>query len=226
MKYQILVLLGLSVIAAPAVVRAQTETLDYTGSEFTSLSIDGSVANGIQNSLTENTGQFVLSAPLGEILNNVALTPLSWSFDSSTTEGNFYLNSGPQSHDGAALFSALFSTNANGAIIGWSIAISNDDFGATNSPAYAGLTITNSGDTYAAGEAGVGCSAQYPGSPSTCFQISESNSAAGSWASTIEAPELDSDSAGAAVTLLLGCLIVASGRRNLRGTVADQRADR
>jgi hypothetical protein len=214
MNHKILGLLTVALLAGPMVANAQTETLDYTGSPFTSLSITGNSSTGLANAIPENVGELVLSSPLGDNLNNVAVTPVSYSFDSSTRFGSHYLNSGnPQSPGNSASF--LFSTDATGMLTGWNISVIGGDFGGTNSPTWATVTISNAGDSFTTGLSTPSCEAP-PGVPISCFSVSESNSAPGSWDATIaRAPEIDPASAASGLTLLLGGVAVLRGRRKL-----------
>jgi hypothetical protein len=210
--YRLLVL-G-SMVAGPMAANAQTETLDYIGSPFTSRSIDGNLTNGLANSIPENAGELVFGSPLGDNLHNVAVTPVSWSFDSNTQFGSIYLNShNPAAADPGDSMSFLFSTDAHGLITGWSIAVVGGIFEGTNSPSFAQITIGNAGDTFSTGFSSPECAVP-PGVPAPCYTVTESNAAAGSWSSTVaRAPEIDSTSAASGLTLLLGGIAVLRGRR-------------
>jgi hypothetical protein len=213
MNSKILRLLALgSMVAGPMTANAQTETLDYIGSPFTSRNIDGNLTNGLANAIAENAGELVLSSPLGDNLNNAAVTPLSWSFDSNTQFGSIYLNShNPAAGDPGDSMSFKFSTDANGAITGWSIAVIGGIFEGTNTPSFADITIGNAGDTFSTGFSSPSCAAP---PPTPCYTVTESNAVSGSWNTTIaQAPEMDSTSAAGALTLLLGCIAVLRGRR-------------
>jgi hypothetical protein len=204
-----------SMVAGPMAAHAQTETLDYIGSPFTSRNIDGNSSNGLANSIAENAGELVLSSPLGDNLNSAVVTPLSWSFDSNTQFGSIYLNSrNPAAGDPGDSMSFMFSTNANGAITGWSIAVIGGIFKGTNSPSFAQFTIGNAGDTFSTGFSTPSCAAP---PPTPCYIVTESNAASGSWNSTIaRAPEIDSTAAAGALTMLLGCIAVLRGRREIQ----------
>lgn len=196
----------------PALASAQTETLQYFGSPFTSFTTDENAANGLATVPAENTGEIVLGAALGDNLSNVLVTPLSWTFDISVFSG-FYTTS--QLPDNSGSF--IVSTDDNGNLIAWNISVGGNDFGSTNSPSYANVGITNDGDSFSAGVAGYVC-ATYPGGLTPCFDVSASNSAPGKWTispNIAAAPEFDPTSAYAAVTLLLGGLAVLRSRRSL-----------
>ena len=205
-----------TMVAGPMAANAQTETLDYIGSPFTSRNIDGDLTNGLANTIAENAGQLVLSSPLGDNLNNAVVTPLSWSFDSNTQFGSIYLNShNPAAGDPGDSMSFLFSTDAKGAITGWSIAVIGGIFEGTNSPSFADITIGNAGDTFSTGFSSPECAVP-PGVPAPCYTVTESNAAPGSWNTSIaRAPEIDSTSAAGALTLLLGCIAVLRGRKEV-----------
>jgi hypothetical protein len=195
------------------VTAAATETLGYVGSAFTELTINGNLSNGLQNTIPENTGQLVLSSPLGDNLHNAAITPISWSFDSTTQFGSLYLNSNNPFSIPSSPPLFLFSTDANGVLTGWNIDILAGILGGTNSPSFASVTISNAGDTYSSGFSTPSCSAP-PGVVTPCFRVSESNSAAGHWSSAVSsAPEIDPASAGSGLTLFFGALAVMRSKR-------------
>jgi hypothetical protein len=196
----------------PLMAQAQTETLDYFGSLFTTLSINGNLSNGLQSTIPQNTGEVVLSSPLAPNLNNVAVNPVFWSFDSSTGFG--YLNSNdPQigNEGNSDLF--MFSTDSNGALTSWNLTLNNGISSGTNSPSFASASITNSGDTFATGYSSPSCGAP-PGVPVGCYSVSESNQASGNWSATaMQAPELNPASTAGSLTLLFGVIAVLRGRR-------------
>ena len=206
----------LPMVAGPMAANAQTETLDYIGSPFTSLTIGGNLSNGLQNMTPENTGELILSSPLGDNLHNAAIMPVSWSFNSNTPFGSIYLNSnGPFAGEPGASSSFAFSTDASGSLTGWSLNVIGGIFEGTNSPSFASITISNAGDSYSAGFSSPECAAP-PGVVTGCFTIAESNVAPGNWSSSIShVPEIDSGSTAGALTLLLGGCAVLLGRRKL-----------
>jgi hypothetical protein len=209
MKYQILGALTMALLA-PMLANSQTETLDYSGSPFTSLTIDGNLSNGLANAIPENVGELVFGSPLGPNLNNVAVTPVSWSFDGSTQFGSVYLNSSSPFVDS---MSFLFSTDANGVPTAWSINVLGGILSGTNAPSFASVIIGNSGDSFSTGFSNPSCGAP-PGVPVSCYFVSENNAAAGDWKTTVaKAPEIDPASAAGGLTILLGGLAVLGGRR-------------
>ena len=216
MNGRILALL-LVTAACPIAANAQTETLNYVGSLFTQSTISGSPSNGLKNEIPENAGQLTLSSPLGDNLKNVEVTPVSWSFDSTSQFGGLYLNSSnPFAGEPGESTSFSFSTDAGGHLTGWDINVIGGIFASTNSPSFAAFTITNAGDSYSSGFSTPSCNAP-PGVPIPCYQISQSNKASGSWSSTVaRAPEIDPASAAGGLTLLMGLLAVARGRRAIR----------
>jgi len=209
-------LILLPMVAGPMAANAQTETLDYVGSPFTSLTIGGNLNNGLQNTIPENTGELVLSSPLGDNLHNAAIMPISWSFDNNTQFGSIYLNSNsPFAGEPGASSSFTFSTDASGSLTGWSLSVIGGIFEGTNSPSFASITISNAGDSYSAGFSSPECAAP-PGVVTGCFTIAESNIAPGNWGSTIShVPEIDPASAASGLALLLGGCAVLLGRRKL-----------
>lgn len=197
-------------IAAPAFAAAQDETLQYVGSPFTSFTATGDIGNAFAQSPAQNSGEIVLGTPLGDNLNDVAVTPLSWNFD-PTTNSNFYLVDFPYNS-----MTFTVSTNGQGNLTAWNLSAGGNDFGSTNTPSYAAITLTNAGDSFAAGSSGYGCTPP-PGGLTSCFDVSESNSVAGSWtAETKAVPELDTAFLYTALTLLLGSLAVLRGQRTRR----------
>ncbi len=205
---------------------AQSETLNYFGSPFTSVSASSSGSLGAtlaaENTIPENTGQIVLSAPLGDNLSNVAVAPSSYSFDSNTQFGGIYLSSqSPFRNAPGNYASFLFSTNASGMVTGWSISVVGGIFGGTNSPSSATVTISNSGDSFSTGFSSPSCAAPNGGA---CYSVRESNTSPGSFSVSgssgggsggAAAPEIDPRSAISALTLLLGVLAVLRGPRQL-----------
>lgn len=189
-------------------------TLDYTGSPFTSLTVNGNVGIGLSSAVPQNMGELVLSSPLGDSLNNVAVTPVSYSFNSSTQFGGLYLNSSnPEGGAPGNSASFVFSTDATGVITGWNISVVGGIFEGTNSPSWATTAIGNAGDAFTTGFSTPSCAAP-PGVSIPCYSVSESNAAGGSWQSTVaRAPEIDPASAAGGLTLLLGGLAVLRGRR-------------
>ena len=212
MNYNILGLAAISLLAGSMVATAQTETLDYTGSPFTSLSFTGTMSDALANSLPQNTGELVLSSPLGDNLHNFAVTPVSWSFDSSTPNGVFLKSNNPfPGPDDVATF--LFSTNASGMLTAWNIVVSGGILQDTTAQSFAAITINNAGDSFSSGTSSPSCSLPEPNT--ACFTLKQSNTAAGAWtASFAKAPEIDLTSAGSGLTLLLGGLAVLRGRRS------------
>jgi hypothetical protein len=199
--------------ATPLLAVAQDETLQYVGSPFTSLTISGNIANGLANAPAQNTGVIVLGAPLGDNLNNVAVTPLSWSFDSDTPLGSELLDSGNPLCCSSMSFTV--STNGQGGLISWSIN-AEGTVESTNSPSSAAVTITNGGDSFSGTFSTPACNAP-PGVSTPCFDVIESNSAPGSWKTGISpVPEIDATSSYAALSLLLGGLAVLRGGRPRR----------
>lgn len=208
--FLILALCGQSMVA-----NAQTETLNYTGSLFTSLTISGNSTNALANAPAQNMGDLVFSSPLADNLNNVAVTPLSYSFNSGTQFGGIYLNSSnPQSGSPGNAASFIVSTDSSGMLTGWNINVTGGIFGGTNSPSFASILISNSGDSFSTGFSTPSCAAP-PGVSTPCYTVSENNSARGFFSSTIAAPEIDGASAASGLTLLLGGFAVLRGGRKV-----------
>lgn len=208
-------LVSVILIAAPAFSAAQDQTLQYIGSPFTNFTATGDIGNAFAESPAENSGEIVLGAPLGDNLNDVAVTPLSWNFDAATNS-NFYLVDLPYNS-----MAFTVSTNADGDLTAWNLSAGGNDFGSTNTPSYAAITLTNAGDSFAAGVSGYAC-APPPGGLTSCFDVSESNSVPGSWTTAAKSvPEFDRTFLYTALTLLLGSLAVLRGRRPRRSKTTE-----
>ena len=167
MNSKTLGLLALVLLAKSMVANAQTETLDYTGNLFTSLTANGNLSIAVGNAIPENTGELVLSSPLGDNLINVAVTPVSYSFDTSARFG-FYLNSNNPFGNSASF---LVSTDANGLLTGWNVDVTGGIFGGTNSPSFASVSISNAGDSFSEGFSSPSCAAP-PGVTISCWSCS------------------------------------------------------
>lgn len=202
------------VVGLPMTVSAQTETLDYMGSPFTSVNTDGNPATALANTPPENTGEVILSSPVGDNLSGFQVTPVSWSFDANTPSGWLYLNSNsPFAGQPGNSASFVFSTDATGMLTAWSITVDGGIFVGTNS-SWADASITSWGDSFSSGLSTPLCGAD-SGIPAPCYDVSESNSAGGSWTSKVAAaPEFDPASSMSALTLLLGGLLILRGRRS------------
>ncbi len=212
MDYKILGLVAIGLLEMSVVANAQTETLEYTGSPFTSLSFTGTMSDAVANSIPQNTGELVLSSPLGDNLHNFAVTPVSWSFNSSTPNSVFLKSNNPFPGPGdVATF--LFSTNANGMLTAWNIVVSGGILQNATATSFAAVTINTAGDSFSSGASSPSCSLFKPNT--ACFTLKQSNTAAGVWTvSLAKAPEIDPASASTGLTLLLGGLAVLCGRRN------------
>ena len=208
MKYALIATCAASLLSAAA--HAQTETLDYVGSAFTSVTITGNMSSGSANSVPENTGEIVFSSPLADNLNNVSVNPLSYTFDSTTEFGLYLSSNNPYAGFPGNSASFLVSTNANGVLVGWNIAVTGGVFAGTNTTSYADLTITDTGDTYSSGLSSPECAQP---TSTECYQVTESNTSKGSWSPTANAPEIDPASAASAVTLLFFSIALMGGKR-------------
>ena len=213
MNTKLLGLVATALLAAPMAVDAQTETLDYTGSAFTSVSIFGN--NEGFPSPTQNPGELVLSSPLGDNLHDFTVTPVSFSFNGDTMYGAA-LDSSINSFTGPAdVASFRFSTDAHGMLTAWDIVVSSTIFRGDNPESSAGVTINNAGDSFFANSSSPSC-LDPAGPPPGCFTIEESNALPGAWKTSVtNAPEIDPASAAGGLTLLLAGLAVLRGRRKL-----------
>jgi hypothetical protein len=207
MNYKILGSAAVALLAGPISANAQATTYTYQGAPLfggfdVSPPAGADSFTGPSSAVGTLNGFIILSAPLGDNLNNVSVTPTF--VDIST---------------GAFLFRGdfTFSTNAIGAIDGWSISLD----GSVPGPGGYELTATSvdrggvGGDSATLSET---CTAFFTfGSPQSfgCGS-SGSNTTPGVWTSSaIQAPEIDPASAASGLTLLLGGVAVLRGRRKL-----------
>jgi hypothetical protein len=109
---------------------------------------------------------------------------------------------------GDGLLQITFTT-ANSAVTAWN---ANWYFGTPGTDTSTGeqVTLSNIGDSFLMQTGGVGCMPPYPGAASPCYPIAFTGSG-GAW---VAAPELSQDAA-AALTLLVGGLLVLRGRRRV-----------
>jgi hypothetical protein len=195
---------------------AQSTTYTYQGAAFTDGSLNIPAPAGWTSlSVPPNievvplSGFIRLSAPLGDNLNNVSVTPTYVDI----TSGDPF---------GSALFRGVFafSTNANGAIDGWSISLD----GSVPGPGGHTLTATSVDMGGVGGDSATlstTCTAFFPAGSPRDFESfgcgsTGSNTTPGVWTSpAAKAPEIDPASAATGLTLLLGGLAVLRGRRKL-----------
>jgi hypothetical protein len=207
-------------ISLPLAANAQTETLTYTGNAFNQVTFGGNLSLAEAYAPAMDAGTVVLSTPLSGNLNDVSITPQSYAFEGGGPTASF-LNSALNPYVGefgnVATFE--FSTDATGMLTQWNVNVIGGVFAGTNSPSSASVTLSMLGDTFSAGLSTPTCAAPQ-GVTIPCFSISESNisppfSAAGHWQQTIAtpAPEIDSGTAGSALTLLAGFAALVRGRR-------------
>jgi len=211
MNNKILGLLAVGLMAGPISANAQSTTYTYQGDAFTAGSVNltppaGSTSINLPRNFGVGTlnGFIILSAPLGDNLNNVSVMPafVDISTGSPLFRGDF-----------------TFSTNANGAIDGWSISLA----GTVGGPGGYGLTATSVDIGGVGGDSATlstTCTAFFPPSlrPPQTFSCGAtgSNTTPGVWTSpAAQAPEMDPASAASGLTLLLGGVAVLRGRRKL-----------
>jgi hypothetical protein len=208
-------------ICLPLAAHAQTETLTYTGNAFNQATFGGNLALAEAYAPAMDAGTVLLSAPLGDNLNQVFVTPESFAFQGGGPASIYLASaSNPYFGDFGNVATFEFSTDATGMLTQWNVNITGGIFGGTNSPSSASLTLTMSGDTFSAGFSTPTCAAP-SGVTIPCYSINESNvgppfSGAGHWQQTIalQAPEIDPGMAGSALTLLAGlAAMMKRGRR-------------
>ena len=181
---------------APIIAGAQTETLNYTGPNFTPVTINGH--SGIPNI----TGEIQLSAPLGANLTNANVVPVSWSFNDPVLN-SIIASSGP-----CCTTDSFALTTVNGVITGWDIDLSYLNSTATSST-WSSIILSNiGGNTYTTGYSTPKCK----GHPDPCFSLIQTG-VPGSWTAATAAPEIDPSSAAGGLALLLGGLAVLRGRK-------------
>ena len=206
---------GLALTAPSAY--AVTETLSYQGGAFDSLPFGPSPHAFLGGNLPAAavgeaiTGDVVLSAPLlADSTFDSSLTPnevLAYSF---SVGGHVVLSSTPgQGHPGNAGLSFVFTT-VNGVISDYSVGAA---YSGTKGSQASVVTLSLSqggGDSYAAAFS----------IPGFITELTEGTaSSPGSWSTestgSVVAPEIDPQSALAALTLLAGSILVLRGRRSV-----------
>jgi hypothetical protein len=198
-----------ALLAGPINANAQSTTYTYQGAAFvdgsfnipapagwTSLYVPPNIAVGPLN------GFITLSAPLGDNLNNVSVTPTFVDIFS----GSFLFRG-----------AFAFSTNGTGAIDGWSISLNGDVPGPGGYRSSA-TSVDRGGVGGDSATMSTTCTAFFSaGSPQSfgCGSTG-SNTTPGVWTSpATKAPEIDPASAASGLTLLLGGVAVLRGRRRL-----------
>jgi hypothetical protein len=208
MNSKILGLLAAGLIAGPICAIAQSTTYTYQGDALavavnvsppagaTSFTEPPNVAVGALN------GFITLSAPLGDNLNNVSVTPTYVDISSGLS----------------ALFNGVFafSTNGSGAIDGWSMSL-NGNVGGPGGYTFTATSVDSGGKGGDSATMATTCTAYFPlpqaPQPFGCGSTG-SNSTPGVWTSpATRVPEIDPASAATALTLLLGGIAVRRGRR-------------
>jgi hypothetical protein len=175
---------------------AQTETLDYTGADFTPVTINGH--SGIPNI----TGDIQLGAPLGANLTNATVIPVSWDFNVPM------LNSTVASSGPCCTTDSFSFTTVNGVLTGWDIDVSYLNTTATSRTWSSIILSSVDGDKYETGYSTHNCNV----SPDPCFTLIQTTTP-GSFTAAVAAPEIDPSSAAAGLALLLGGLTVLRGRK-------------
>jgi hypothetical protein len=217
MNYKILGSAAVALLAGPIGANAQATTYTYQGAPFFG-GFDVSPPAGADSftvpaaAVGTLNGFIILSAPLGDNLNNVSVTPTFVDISTGPPPTAPFPTVPP-------LFRGdfTFSTNANGAIDGWSISLD----GSVPGPGGYELSATSVDRGGVGGDSATmsgTCTAFFKfGSPQSfgCGS-SGSNTTPGVWTSpATRAPEIDPASAVSGLTLLLGGLAVLRGRRKL-----------
>jgi hypothetical protein len=193
-------LLGFTLAASVA--SAGSETLDYAGSVMSVVSETGYAPPAP----FAMVGSITLSSPLGANLTDAVITPSAWSFNSPLGELTSAF-AATQPYDSGATFEI---STVHGAITSWTIDLFGGITEGTNSPSAESAVLQTGGDSYSGYLSSPSCAAP-PGVPTPCFQLSLANTG-GVW-TTVNVPELDGASRGAALALLLGGLAILCGGR-------------
>jgi hypothetical protein len=158
-------------------------------------------------------GSVTIAAPLAangtQTVPVTAINFVELNLEGFDTQYGFVMGGGLEPDSGAAPL--IDFTMTNDAVTGWSINWSFDTPG-TNTGTYVTATLSPTGDSFYSEVSGAGCQPP-PGLPSPCQPISFTGSG-GTWtASPTCAPEMSQDAA--ALTLLIGGLLVLRGKRTL-----------
>jgi hypothetical protein len=186
--------LALGLLAGPIVASAQE--YDYTGAEMTGTSTVNiyNTTGGFTTTTTPVSeafsAQFVLSGASLTYTLDLGGGILAAGSANNGGSGPWYLGPG-----------IINATYANGAIKGFGLSI-NNCCGKIN-------TVIDVGGNFDSYYSGVGNSGAF-------FITRITSSTPGVWVGPIQTPEIDPASAASGLTLLLGTLLVARGRRPLR----------
>jgi len=212
MKWTTLRLLALALASSAA--HAQTTTLDYQSTAFNGFT-ETLFPSGLVNFESGNFGPIsadvVLSNPLDPNENNQVVTPVAWNFDA--VPGPFPLDSqffasNTMGSGQSTLFS--FSTQS-GQITSWDVELSFGPQGGTNTTGVE--TFDTFGPATGHGLNGQDLFAFNIGGPDGS-EIAQAASIGGAtWSQAVQAPEFDPSTTFSALTLLVGCLAVFTGRR-------------
>lgn len=201
MNIRILGFLACGLTAGSMVANAQ-ETLDYVGAP-TVTTVSGDLPPPTDPNGPGLTGHIVLGTALNPNQANQVVTPVSYSFAAfSSATAN-------QANDE---FVAYFDfSTTSGKITSWDVVLDSGIFSAagTQSLEY----ITPSGDSYTHSKYNLGCGT--PGAVGDCFTATSTSTAAGTWTTLAQTPEISSAAAASSLTLLLGGLAVLRGRRKV-----------
>jgi len=237
MNTNLLKLIAIGALASPVAAFASSETLTYTGSDFTSSYSTGNFAGevGIGSYFT---AELTLNAPLGANLSDanvssevtsVVFTTVDPTAPSADRTDVFDLT-GLQAE--GSKFS--FSTNAAGAITGWNFTsgITTPGLSSTSNVlfhscygesctagSYNGQSYGGTGDWYdflpGSSTASDGCTY----SPAGGCGSTGGAGTVGHW--SVSAPELNPMNAGSGLVLLIGGIAVLGGRRRVSGLMPE-----
>jgi len=233
MKTHLLTLIAAGTLACPLAALAQSETLTYTGSDFTSTYSNGNFAGEVGNG-SYFTATVTLSGPLSANLNDAnvsanvtalvftTIDPTAPSADRTNVLNLTALQAQGSQFD--------FSTNSAGAITGWNFTagITTPGLKSTanvlfhscsnascTSGSYNGQNYGGTGDWYdyqpGSSTASDGCTYD----PSAGCGSGAAAGTVGRW--SMNAPELNPTSAGSGFVLLIGGIAVLGGRRRVGG---------
>jgi hypothetical protein len=208
MNYKILGSAAVALLTGPISANARATTYSYQGAPiFAGFDVSppagASSFTGPPFAVGTLNGFITLSAPLADNLNNVSVSPVF--VDISTGGGSLFRGD------------FTFSTNATGAIDGWSILLD----GSVPGPGGYELSATSVDRGGVGGDSATlsaACTAFFNSGPPQSFGCASSgrNTTPGVWTSpATQAPEIDPASAASGLTLLLGGVAVLRGRRRI-----------
>jgi hypothetical protein len=231
MKKQLIEWVALGAIGCPLAAFAGSETIDYTGSDFTSSYSNGTFVGEVGNG-SYFTAALTLSGPLGSNLSNAnvsgdvtSLVFTSVDPGAPAADRTDVISLTALQAEGSQFY---FSTNGQGAITGWNFTAGITTPGLSSTAnvlfhscsnesctagSYNGQSYGGTGDWYdyrpGSSTAADGCTY----SPSAGCGSTGGAGTVGQWA--VAAPELSATSGASGIVLLIGSVLVLCGRRRI-----------